>query len=134
MSSITPPTGTFVFASFGGFAFAVLGALCFGYPVWLRGANLISAVGVAFAFTSFAGGFFSGWILEPGLREHSWRLMWLAAGSPALPVWICALIAVFCVEDFPALAMVAVGLFCVSAVAGALAGCHVGHRYRIRRM
>jgi hypothetical protein len=70
----------------------------------------------------FLGGIVSGLILEPGLAGRRWRFLWLAAGSPALPVWIIALWSLVSETEIHPRIVELVVIGCVGALAGSVAG------------
>jgi len=70
----------------------------------------------------FLAGMVSGLILEPALAGRRWEFLWLAAGSPAFPVWIIALVLLVSgVEIHPDILEV-VSIGCVGAFAGSVVG------------
>jgi MFS family permease len=86
---------------------------------------------IALCVSGCIGGFISGWLIEPGLPEHRWRLLWLMAGSPALLAWALALGAIVARQEVSTTDALYVAMICVSSVGGSYLGCAVGYRYRL---
>lgn len=141
----TQVSGLFVLAFIAGLV-ATLDVffICFGLH-----SNLIDAFfdwdflvplvfGVQFSVPFFVGGFVSGWIMYLKVRRSSWGFLYLAAASPAMPVFCIAVLAALLAVEPSVLglgteAFGIVLLMCISALAGSLLGHWIGYRSRVRR-
>jgi hypothetical protein len=85
------------------------------------------------ALTSLCAGILSGWMMGPPLRQRRWRFLYLAAASPALPIWLTWVAEFFDLlpaslrEDWYNFVIVGLDIpellvFCLSAFTGAAAG------------
>jgi hypothetical protein len=91
-----------------------------------------------FALPSLAGGFASGWMLQPGLEKRRWRFLYLCAASPATAVWFIAILSMLLGVEPSTFGLGieapgVVGLTCISAVVGSLFSYRVRSRSRTRR-
>jgi hypothetical protein len=123
------PTGTFIAGSLAGWVVAFGCVCCFNPSLTLWGD---SPYVIDFCFTCFAGGIVSGWILQPGLGQHAMRLLWLAAGSPALPVWVITLGMVIAGWKPDRESMAKTLFICLASVAGSVVGSTVRRRAKKR--
>jgi len=128
---IGPPTGMFVFGTLAGWA-----------PFMACGMFILIITGIddlvlntpsllALCVGGFVGGFISGWLIEPGLPEHRWKMLWLIAASPAFLTWALALGAMVFGQKISTVGATAVAGICAAAVAGSYIGCTLGRRYRL---
>jgi hypothetical protein len=85
--------------------------------------------GLWLCLAGFLGGMISGSELESGLGGRRCGLLWLAVGSPALPTWIVAVVAFLVGASISTNILVAILLTGGTAVAGAITGQYVAHRW-----
>jgi hypothetical protein len=78
------------------------------------------------------GGFAAGWALRRDLLAHGWRLLWLAAVSPALPIWIFAVGALLMGVEMEENTLRWISLACAVSTAGSLGGYYFGGDWKYR--
>jgi len=84
--------------------------------------NLPAWVYLWLLLSGFAGGMMSGFTLAPVLDRFRWRFLWLAASSPALPIWVVTVVVLVWGVHVRADILAAVSFACAGALAGAPAG------------
>lgn len=123
--------GTFVAASLAGWVAAFFCVSCTQVPFIAMPLDYPVARALLLCLSCFVGGFFSGWILESDLEPHGWKVLWLAAASPALPVWLLAALFAGIGAEIDQAALLIISVVCAASLAGALVGHWFGHRLRI---
>lgn len=78
----------------------------------------------------FIGGFVSGAILQFDLAKRGMRFLYLAAASPAFPIWLITVLFLMIGIDMVRGAMPAVTVLCVISMVGSILGYLVTNRLR----
>lgn len=115
------PHGSFATSVFLGSLTAAIGSL--PAILWAHSRGISVGTVTWICLWCFLGGFISGRCLRRGLRFHAWRFLWLAAVSPALPIWIFTVVALRMGVEMETRTLLPAFLACGASVAGSVTGC-----------